>query len=88
VREEPASDDDRPPTPPPKDDKPFFKGLKKTPEANGAAKKGSANGVKSSHAAAAAPVIGELGFEKKEDEKRPPLETFVTASEGGELKSS
>ena len=85
VREEPAYDDDRPPTPPPKDDKPYFKGLKKTPQVNGAAKKGSS---KSSPTAAAAPAIGEFGFEKKEDEKRPPLETFVTASESGELKSS
>ena len=96
----PAYDDERPPTPPPKDEKPYFMGFKKMAQGNGAAKKGTTtanggvngkeNGLKSANTAVAtAPMIGELGFEKKEglEEKRPPLESFVTAREG-EVRSS
>ena len=76
-------DDERPPTPPPKDDKPYFRGVKKQPSGNTL---GATNGV----TAKKAPIIGELGFEKKASngDMRPELETFVTASEGRVAKSS
>ncbi|KAK3705497.1 hypothetical protein LTR37_013314 [Vermiconidia calcicola] len=72
-------DDDRPPTPPPKDDKPYFRGTT-------GARKGNAD-APTSKFSSPAPMIGNLSFEKKADgEKRPELESFVTASEGRELR--
>jgi hypothetical protein len=85
-----AYDDERPPTPPPKDDKPYAKptGKRKTAQAKTPA--AGTNGVKEYKSAGVAPMIGELGFEKgeAEKEKRPALESFVTASEGRVAKSS
>ena len=98
----PDLDDDRPPPPPPKDDKPRLAFDKnKLAGKSSSGKGGGAHGVKSggqtkSKYAATAPMIGELGFEKKssealregskEKEKRPPLESFVTADDGRGVK--
>jgi hypothetical protein len=95
----PANDDgDMPPPPPPKDEKHLFnrKPTNKKTKGNSAdSKKSSANfptSKFSSTTTTAAPVIGDLSFEKSispgPEQKRPDLESFVTASEGRDLKGS
>ena len=86
IKEKKDYDDDRPPTPPPKDDKPYIKG---NSQRGRGMQKPATNAPVSKFSATAAPVIGDLGFERKdlgvgvvEGEKRPQLESFVTASEG------
>ena len=82
VKEKSGSDDERPPTPPPKDDKPYAKltGKRKTEAqtktATAPVRTNGTKGVKEYKSAGAAPVIGELGFEKGEEVKRPALEDF------------
>ena len=86
VREYKGMEDDRPPTPPPKDDKLSFKGLTKDVKTNLETQRPSGMPPKSK-STTRPPMIGNLSFEE-ESEKRPALESFVTASEGRELKTS
>lgn len=92
----PDLDDDRPPPPPPKDEKPRLAFDKNKILGKSGSGKGGVNGASSgkgesgakvpqSKYATTAPSIGEFGFEK-EGEKRPKLETFVTADEGRDLR--
>ena len=86
VKERAAYNDDRPPTPPPKDAKPHIKTNGRSRKVNRDTAKPTTN-VPVSKFNAPAPAIGDLSFEKNdESEKRPQLESFVTATESSELK--
>ena len=82
--------EDKPPTPPPKDDKPHFFNKKSSEKMSSAATKrigpANKNGLPLSKFSGGTkpPLIGDLSFERKggDGKERPPLDSFVTASEG------
>ena len=86
ARRKEGLDADKPPTPPPKDDKPYISKNKLTKSS----KPRGEGDIPASKFSAGPPTIGNLTFEKrgtpKDEKARPPLESFVTASEGRELK--